>query len=144
MQEDLEASTTFVTLFAARVDPASGDLTYVDAGHGLALVLDQEGRARTLRSTDLPLGTLPDDRWHEHRDRLEQGETLLLISDGVLDAFADVAAAITAAEQVAREALGIEQLVDRVCGLFVESLQPDDVTVVAVRRTAHAATGRGT
>ena len=36
LESDLFETSTFVTLLAARLDPSSGTLTYVDAGHGIA------------------------------------------------------------------------------------------------------------
>ena len=63
MQEDLDETSTFVTMFAARVDPVTGAMEYVDAGHGLAIVLSPDGSSRQLRSAGLPLGAVHDDTW---------------------------------------------------------------------------------
>ena len=55
---DLDETGTFVTLFCARLDPATAVVEYVDAGHGLAVVVDGYGGHRQLVSDGLPLGAL--------------------------------------------------------------------------------------
>ncbi len=134
MQDDLDATSTFVTLFAARVDPTTGGVEYIDAGHGLALILSQDGSSRQLRTSGLPLGAMPGDTWTSRSDVLAEGETLLVVSDGVLDAFPTVTQALGAAETMAQEALDAATLVERVVLLFGRQSQPDDVTAVAIRR----------
>jgi serine phosphatase RsbU (regulator of sigma subunit) len=136
MQEDLDEVSTFVTMFAVRADPATGHLEYVDAGHGLALILSPDGASRQLRTPGLPIGAVPGDSWESATDVLAEGETLLLVSDGVLDAFPNVTRAIEAAEYIAEEGLSAAALVVRVIALFSHQSQPDDVTVVAVVRNS--------
>jgi hypothetical protein len=136
MQEDLDEVSTFVTMFVVRVDPATGHLEYVDAGHGLALILSPDGASRQLRTPGLPIGAVPGDSWESGTDVLAEGETLLLVSDGVLDAFPNVTRAVEAAEYIAEEGLSAAALVDRVIALFSRQSQPDDVTVVAVVRNS--------
>ena len=43
LSPDLLRSDSFVTLFHAALEPESGQLTYVDAGHGMAFVQRQDG-----------------------------------------------------------------------------------------------------
>lgn len=66
LELDLADTPTFATLFAARLRYDEAKLSYVDAGHGLAAVIDAEGHPRQLSSDDLPLGVLPDNRWSLH------------------------------------------------------------------------------
>ncbi len=135
MQEDLDETSTFVTMFAARVDPATGRVEYVDAGHGLAVILSPNGASRQLRTPGLPLGAVHGDTWDSRTEVLAVGETLLVVSDGVLDAFTNVTRALDAAEYIAQAGLNATDLVDRVVSLFGRQSQPDDVTAVAIRRT---------
>jgi serine phosphatase RsbU (regulator of sigma subunit) len=134
MQEDLDETGSFVTLFATRIDPVTGEVGYVDAGHGLALVLSPDGATRPLRSSGLPLGTSLDETWEASSDVLEPGEVMLLVSDGVLDAFPDAREAVRQAAVLAREGLSAQELVDRILAFAALQFRPDDITVVAIRR----------
>ncbi|MCE5292299.1 MAG: SpoIIE family protein phosphatase [Nocardiaceae bacterium] len=82
---DFSHTSRFVTCFAACLDTKTGCLTWVDAGHGLALVLRPNGSADWLRGTDLPIGAMPGGTWTAHETTLEVGDMLLVASDGLLD-----------------------------------------------------------
>lgn len=133
-QDDLDDAGTFVTLFAVRIDPHSGEMQYVDAGHGLALVLQPDGGVRRLSSGDLPLGALAGDGWTSRTGVLAPGETLLAVSDGVLDAFPNAEEALAAAQALAAEARDPARIVDVVTERVAELTTSDDLTVIAVRR----------
>ncbi|KQT89222.1 hypothetical protein ASG49_15610 [Marmoricola sp. Leaf446] len=134
MADDLDGAASFVTLFAGRLDPGSGDLEYVDAGHGLAVVLSPTGGARRLVSVGMPVGADPGESWPARTERLAPGEALLVVSDGVLDAFETAEEAVAEAERLARRGLRADQLVEAVLERTSHRLSPDDVTVVVVRR----------
>ena len=84
---DLDAGL-FVTLFYGLLDPASGTLTYCNAGHPPPYLVSGERRAapEALYRTGMPLGVSEDSRWTRERVYLPPGGTLLLYTDGVLDA----------------------------------------------------------
>lgn len=134
MEDDLTDTGTFVTLFAARLTPATGDLEYVDAGHGLALIIEATGNVRRLVSRDLPMGAVPADSWAPQQDRLEPGDTLLVVSDGILDLFPDARAAVKAGVTLSADARDAQELVRRISGVGGGQPLDDDITVVAVRR----------
>lgn len=139
---DLAESGSFVTMFAARIDPTNGDVEYVDAGHGLACVVSG-GTVQWLRSTDLPVGAMPGSSWELNRARLCPDDVLLLLSDGMLDVHGDesglAAAVLEALSGTAREAGCAASLVDRLVAGAHARGAADDVTVLAVRRTDAAA-----
>lgn len=126
----------FVTVFSVRLDPDTGRVDYVDAGHGLAVVCDHGGGYRRLLSSGPPLGMLPDTVWALHTTFLAPGETLVVVSDGFLDFFDDVEAALAAATAITVVAPTPADLVERVTAYALDRPQPDDVTVVALHRTA--------
>ncbi|MBE7323522.1 SpoIIE family protein phosphatase [Nocardioides sp. Y6] len=134
MDEDFTETSTFATLFACRITPATGEIEYVDAGHGLALVVPPEGPARQLASSDLPLGTLPHDSWTPHLEALRPGETLFIVSDGVLDVLPEQAAVIEAATRLVRDLGSPDAIVARVEEFVRANELEDDLTVVVVRR----------
>lgn len=62
------------------------DCTASVANAGLiAPLLWRDGRVAIMQSAGLPLGALPDARYHERVERLLPGDTLLLVSDGIVD-----------------------------------------------------------
>lgn len=130
MSADLTHTGRFVTCFAARIDPEEGAVHWVDAGHGLALVLRAGGGHSWLRGTDLPVGVLPEAVWTEHHSALEPGDMLVVVSDGLVDHFESADALLarleTAATTSSRSIL--DTLLD---GLGEPS---DDVTAFAIRR----------
>ena len=132
--DDLDDVGTFVTMFAVRIHPTTGEMTYVDAGHGLALVLGPEGAVRRLHSAGLPLGALPGESWTANSEMLAPGETLLVVSDGVLDAFPGLDEAMAAAAELAAAGGTADQVVRRVLRRVTELTTSDDITVIAVRR----------
>lgn len=73
----------FVTLFVAVLDPGTGSLHYVNAGHWPPMILGP-GCCRRLEPTGTPLGLLrsPQER-SRGACRLDPGGALLVVSDGV-------------------------------------------------------------
>jgi serine phosphatase RsbU (regulator of sigma subunit) len=49
-------------------------------------LLWRDGRVAILKSEGLPLGALPETRYHERVEGLHSGDTLLLVSDGIVEA----------------------------------------------------------
>ena len=77
----------FATAFAAVLDPATGALDYVNAGHEPPALVDANGRLRArLAPTGPALGLMPDLDFAVASERLSAGETLLTYTDGVVDA----------------------------------------------------------
>ena len=134
LEDDLEQTTTFVTLFCARLEPSTGRLEYVDAGHGLSFVLDAHGGHRRLESEGLPLGVLPGSEWKPGEVVLEPGHTLVAVSDGTLDFFPDPAAALDALVELNRDCADTDELVVKLTELTARGDRSDDVTMFAVRR----------
>ncbi|MCW2865949.1 MAG: hypothetical protein JWR20_137, partial [Marmoricola sp.] len=134
MAEDLDGSSSFVTLFAARLDPTTGVMRYVDAGHGLALVLSPDGSTRRLTSPGMPVGADPEETWPTQTTTMAPGETLLVVSDGVLDAFDTIEEAVAQAGRLGPGGTSAQHVVERVLARTASGEAGDDLTVVAVRR----------
>jgi serine phosphatase RsbU (regulator of sigma subunit) len=78
----------FVTCFYTILDPNSGSLRYANAGHDLPYRRRagcSEG-AEELRATGMPLGLLPGMGYEEKEIVLEEGESVLFYSDGLVEA----------------------------------------------------------
>jgi serine phosphatase RsbU (regulator of sigma subunit) len=134
LEEDFDFSGTFATMFTARLRPQHGHLEYVDAGHGLALLVSPGSSRRQLSSRDLPLGAAPGSLWTSHEVRLEPGDTLIVVSDGVLDAFAEPVEALHAADQLVATSQSAEEMADRILAVASRAPLADDLTAVVVRR----------
>lgn len=133
LEADLEQSSSFVTVFYARLDAARGVLDYVDAGHGLGLHL-HAGGARRLPSGGPPVGALPESTWTSGSVALDPGDALMVVSDGLLDAFETIEAAIEAVAAAVAVHPTPQEACDAVLELAAGDLVSDDVTAVMLRR----------
>jgi sigma-B regulation protein RsbU (phosphoserine phosphatase) len=78
----------FVTAFYGILDPASGALTYCNAGHTPPYILSAQNtdQVRALPRTGMPLGIEADATWKSETVRLGPGDVLLLYTDGITEA----------------------------------------------------------
>lgn len=131
----------FVTMFIGCLDPATGQLEYVNAGHNAPLLVGG-GAVRELEATGVPVAVLPSFPFQIQRIELEPGHLLAVFSDGIPEAYREEeffdTERLTAAlvESVALPEL--EEIADRVIGRVEEFLagapRGDDVTLLLVRR----------
>jgi PAS domain S-box-containing protein len=84
---DLEQDR-YATLIFCRLHPGTRTLLYASAGHTPGFILDSSGSIkRTLDSTDIPLGFLPEHTFEcSEPITLEPGDILALLTDGITDA----------------------------------------------------------
>lgn len=75
-----------VTLFYCELDPPSGRLVYVNAGHNAPFLLRPDGFAR-LPATAVALGVIPGATFAEAETVLAPGDRLFVYTDGVSEAF---------------------------------------------------------
>lgn len=75
----------FVTCLYMLLDPVSGYIRFANAGHNLPIRLIPNG-VQELRATGMPLGLLPGMTYEEHEAQLAPGESLVLYSDGLVEA----------------------------------------------------------
>jgi phosphoserine phosphatase RsbU/P len=71
----------FITCVCARITP-QGEVTVANAGH----LPPYRNGEELLLEPDLPLGIAMDEKYAEHGFRLERGDRLTLLSDGVVEA----------------------------------------------------------
>lgn len=130
-----DGSTTeqFTTCFHAHVD-TDGTVHWVDAGHGLAMVVRHDGGLDWLRGDDLPIGV--GTTWTTHETSLRAGDVLVTVSDGVLDLFDDDLDELAACVQAHPDP---DALVAEVRQRGRDAHADDDVTLLAVRFDAAAA-----
>jgi serine phosphatase RsbU (regulator of sigma subunit) len=75
----------FVTCLIAVLDPASGEMRYANAGHNLPYKRTAQIVVE-LRATGMPLGLLPGMVYEEEEILLADGDSLLIYSDGLVEA----------------------------------------------------------
>ena len=143
------ASDHFVTLMLGRLDIATGSFVYVGAGHPWAYVLDSSGTLKArLKSSSLPVGILPDgDFAASGTVRLEGGDLVVFLTDGVLDARAPDGTPFGAQRvlDVVRlyrhdpASLIVANLYHAVCAFSQNVPQDDDITTIVVKVGADGA-----
>lgn len=137
-RHDLEANNRFSTLWVGRLDPITGELDYVDAGHGLAIIASQRGYRR-LSQEYLPLGAPIEDAWSKSSDVLAEDEVLVVVSDGVFDVLDDSFEEVEARlDAVLEPGMSCRRIVHRIVDFAVTHAATDDVTALVVRRVATA------
>jgi serine phosphatase RsbU (regulator of sigma subunit)/anti-sigma regulatory factor (Ser/Thr protein kinase) len=135
----------FATCLYAVLEPATGRFVFANAGHNLPYVAGA-GEVRELRATGMPLGLMPGMSYGETETVIEPGETVMLSSDGFVEAhdtsggmygFPRLKAAFATAVGGPEV---IDRLVDDLHGFTGRDWeQEDDLTMVTLRRAAPAA-----
>ena len=77
----------YVTFFFGRYTPSTGVLRYVNAGHNSPVVRRSDGSIVRLESSGLPLGITREASFPAATVQLSRGDTLILFTDGVVEAF---------------------------------------------------------
>ncbi len=77
----------YATLFAASLNPETGDLRYVNGGHNPPLLVPADGSpAIRLNPTGPMVGLLPGATFGEGRARMAKGDVLVIFTDGLVEA----------------------------------------------------------
>lgn len=79
----------FTTAFLAELEPATGALSYVNAGHNAPVLWRASGAAERLEAGGLPLGIDADARFNSGRLTLARGDLLMIFTDGLVEAAND-------------------------------------------------------
>lgn len=132
----------FVTAVYGVLDMEQGEFTFVNAGHNPPFWLKSNGEIEKLTRTGIALGVIEQPSMNQRAISLDVGDTLLLYTDGVTEAFAPdgdlfgearlMEALTTMRANTADEALAFVE--DRL-NEFIDPLPlSDDLTMLAVRR----------
>ena len=134
MSAALEVNHAYVTAFHCTFDPRTGQLDYVDAGHGHARLLRGAKGQELLVHRSAPIGIFPDTQFVAGRVSLEPGDSLVVFSDGLLDLRPDLATKEVQLPYEARRAGTAQEMVDILAHGARDKDLFDDVTVLALRR----------
>jgi serine phosphatase RsbU (regulator of sigma subunit)/pSer/pThr/pTyr-binding forkhead associated (FHA) protein len=136
----------FVTLFYAELDPQSGALSFLNAGHNPPLIVHAAGTVEQLASGGLPLGIKRDVEYREGRTQLQMGDVLVIYSDGVTEAVSPSGEEFGAtrlyevvSRNITASAAGIRDRIESSLTKFAQGTSAaDDITLVIVKRQAEA------
>jgi phosphoserine phosphatase RsbU/P len=134
MAAALEVNHAYVTVFHAVFEPRSGQLRYIDAGHGHARLLRGVTGQEILPMRSAPIGIFPDSQYAVGTVTMNPGDTLVVFSDGLLDLRPDLATKEVQLPYEARRAGTAQELVDILAQGSKSRELFDDVTVLALRR----------
>jgi serine phosphatase RsbU (regulator of sigma subunit) len=131
----------FVTCLYGVLDPGSGHLRFANAGHDLPYVKTADGIVE-LRARGMPLGLMPGMQYEERQATLEPGDSVLLHSDGVVEAHdpeRDMFG-FPRLREIMVDALAGQGLIDRVLSDLEAFTGPgaeqeDDITMVTLKRS---------
>jgi sigma-B regulation protein RsbU (phosphoserine phosphatase) len=137
-------SNRFVTLFYAELDPESGALSFLNAGHNPPLIIHAAGTVEQLASGGLPLGIKANAEYREGRTTMQRGDVLVIYSDGVTEAaspsgeeFGPTRLYEVVSRNVDSSAAGIRDRIESALTKFSQGTQAaDDITLVIVKRQA--------
>ena len=141
---EVRDSNRYATLFAGSLNPLNGDLRYVNGGHNPPLLVPGDGGPlRRLAPTGPMVGLLPGAVFAEGRATMHPGDTLVLFTDGLVEA-----------ENLAGEELGdeaitavvrqlaqspVEDLFEAILTTTFKHMEgggfKDDVTLVVIKRS---------
>jgi sigma-B regulation protein RsbU (phosphoserine phosphatase) len=129
-----------VTMLYARLDTVGGELHMANAGHTFPLLVN--GAVSEIELSGLPLGVDADSDYREARAWLGPGDSVVLYTDGVLEAenmageiytYERLEALIDANRQLKPRAM-VALMLHNLRAWAGSALQSDDVTVVVLRR----------
>ncbi len=83
---DFSSPENYATLFIGRLDPSTGEVQYVNAGHNPPMLLRNDKKIETLEPTGIIVGALKVDHWDTGRVMLDRGDMIMVFTDGVTEA----------------------------------------------------------
>ena len=134
----------FVTMFYGQINPLTGDMIYVNAGHNPPLLYRAASQTlERLMPTGIPVGIVEDFKYQQSRVTLEIGDFMICYTDGVTEAVntaeeefgmerletVTLANSATTAEALAAD------VAQTVFDFSPAGKQFDDITVMVIKRT---------
>lgn len=135
-------SGMFATLYCALLEPASGAVTFVNAGHPPALCRRADGSIEHFgEPNNMPIGILDDTRYNAGRFELRPGDLALLYTDGITEAMnaeSEMFGVERLEDLVRPEAGRLEDLAEGIAaaatGFASDGRPMDDLTLLVFRR----------
>jgi serine phosphatase RsbU (regulator of sigma subunit)/pSer/pThr/pTyr-binding forkhead associated (FHA) protein len=143
---DNTPANRFVTLFYAELDPRTGSLCFINAGHNPPIIAHEGGTLEHLAAGGLPLGIVPDFDYREGRTQLSPGDVLVSYSDGVTETqnpkgeeFGTVRLQEVISQNLNASAAAIRDKIEAALTAFAQGTPAvDDITLLIVKRVREA------
>ncbi len=132
----------FVTAAYGVLDTMTGQFTYANAGHNPPLWIQAGGQIEALTRTGIALGLIEGDEITERTIHLDAGDSVLLYTDGITEAFSpsgqmfgEAALIDSIRAAAAQPAIAMLDVIEGRVDTFTESLPlSDDQTMLIVKR----------
>ena len=132
----------FITFFVGELDPATGELSFINAGHNPPMVGRNDGTVEELDSGGFPLGIMPNAEYDLGKILLNKGEGLVVFSDGVTEAvdpegeeYGEARLRTVVKSHIGRSASGLRDKIESSLSAFTKTAPAnDDITLVIVKR----------
>jgi len=142
---DRDEVEAFISMLYAIVDLDAGELVYANAGNEPGvLVTRRGGESSSFEAHGVVLGVLPDAAYTEERQAIETGDTIVLFTDGLTEAFdghGEPFGRDALLESIAEHARGAsadsmaQQIFGRVLAYSSDGRRRDDMTLLVARVT---------
>jgi serine phosphatase RsbU (regulator of sigma subunit) len=133
----------FLTLLYGELDPATGTLSYSNAGHNTPLLVRRTGELVRLDKGGLPIGLMPGTGYSEGVESFGSGDVLVIYSDGITESINEIDEEFGEARLIEvvknnlnRSASSIRDRIDESLSRFVGTAAPiDDMTLMIIKKT---------
>jgi phosphoserine phosphatase RsbU/P len=132
----------FISLFFCIVDGETGELIFCNAGHNPPLLIRANGEYEQISGGGPVIGILPSIEYKEFRLRLEEGDALVIYSDGVTEAanlqseefeVEGLADAVIKSRHLSASRI-VEEVNRAVAEFTGTAPQSDDITLIVAKR----------
>ena len=140
----------FVTLFYVVLHANAGQIDFVNAGHMRPIVLrTADGSTEELKTEGMALGVLPDIEFEQSDAHLNEGDWLILYTDGVIEASnesgemygKDLFLQVAGSHRFRSASELVRAIDDEIAGFVGGAAQFDDFTLVVAKRLANEQAG---
>jgi serine phosphatase RsbU (regulator of sigma subunit) len=135
------SSNMFATVFFGVLDPATGSLSWINAGHEEPIVCDASGVVERLPPSGPALGLMPGMKFEVRKSRLESGQILFAFTDGVTESrdasgklFSEERLLALIEERAFTAGALLDEVENAVAAHSAGAERFDDITMLAVRR----------
>jgi serine phosphatase RsbU (regulator of sigma subunit) len=134
----------YVTFFMGRLEPETGRLTYVNAGHNPPVLVRGSGELETLCEGGMVLGLFDSAPYEQGEARLETGDSLVVFSDGVTETwnaddeeYGEARLVDLLVQRRGQDAEGLQASILEALEAFAPGVKAsDDRTIIVLKREA--------